>query len=361
MKIAIYGAQGYALGFYDAYVNIYSEQEIRCFLVSSIQNNPKTLRDLPVVEIEDFFKGMSETEKEDVKIFIATPENVQDEIENTLLQYGFNNFEKIDSEMWTEYMNKYSEKNKSFQPISKFEKGNKSTSIHIFMAKSHKDKPLKNTQSLPNYIYPIQVGTSNCDERIADICDNVGDNISVKNVNYCELTGLYWVWKNILCDNNSTTENDFYGLAQYRRKLILSDDDFLRLVNNDIDVVLPYPLLYEPNINTHHERYIKENDWKALLKAINELQPEYAEEFHAILDQKYLYNYNVILAKKSVLRDYCEWLFPILERTEELSVPKGCERADRYIGYMGESLETLYFQKNSDKLKIVHTGCKLFV
>ncbi len=55
----------------------------------------------------------------------------------------------------------------------------------------------------------------------------------------------------------------------------------------------------------------------------------------------------------------CEWLFPILERVEELSVPRGSERADRYIGYMGETLETLYFMANSNKLNIVHTECKL--
>ena len=135
----------------------------------------------------------------------------------------------------------------------------------------------------------------------------------------------------------------------------------LRLSGNDVDVVLPYPMPYEPNIHSHHERYLKKEDWDALLTALREIHPEYADHFPRVLEQRYFYNYNVILAKRSVLRDYCAWLFPVLERTEELSVPKGSERADRYIGYMGESLETLYFFKNADRLNIVHTECKLLV
>ncbi len=79
------------------------------------------------------------------------------------------------------------------------------------------------------------------------------------------------------------------------------------------------------------------------------------------MGQRYLYNYNVLLAKKEVLRDYCGWLFPILMRTEELSVPKGSARSDRYLGYMGETLETLYFMKNADRLHIVHQACRLRV
>ena len=142
--------------------------------------------------------------------------------------------------------------------------------------------------------------------------------------------------------------------------LRFTNDDLLRLTDNDVDVVLPYPMPYEPSIHAHHERYLKESDWKAMLTALKELSPEYYESFDEILEQRYLYNYNVILAKKPILREYCEWLFPILERTEELSVPKGKNRRDRYIGYMGETLETLYFIKNAERLNIVHTECKLY-
>ena len=69
---------------------------------------------------------------------------------------------------------------------------------------------------------------------------------------------------------------------------------------------------------------------------------------------------NMLIARKQVFDELCEWLFPILERVEELSIPKGDERSDRYIGYMAETLETLYFMKHKEVLNIVHTTCKMF-
>ena len=104
-------------------------------------------------------------------------------------------------------------------------------------------------------------------------------NISVKNVNYSELTALYWIWKNRL----NVFGNSYYGLSHYRRILELSEDDLLRLESNNVDVVLPYPMPYEPNIEEHHKRYLAEVDWEALLAALKELQPEYAKAFPSIL------------------------------------------------------------------------------
>lgn len=159
----------------------------------------------------------------------------------------------------------------------------------------------------------------------------------------------------------SENEEAYFGLFHYRRMLELSEDDILRLEDNDVDVVLPFPMPYEPNIEAHHKRYLKEDDWNALLRALQEIQPEYAGEFHKILGQQYLYHYNIMIAKKKELADYCKWLFPILECVEELSIPKGRERNDRYIGYMGETLATLYFMLNKKKLNIMHAGCRFLI
>ncbi|MBQ9277263.1 MAG: DUF4422 domain-containing protein [Lachnospiraceae bacterium] len=365
-NLVIFGAQGYALGTCKAIKTVYPDKHISCFLVSKVGGlNAEVLDGISVRELEPFSKSLSDEEKNKIEIIIATPENIQSEIEELLDGYGLTNHSRLTSAKWDELMSIFHSKLGLFKPLDRLEykqdkkDGFKEDSIRILMAKFYKDKVLNEKFDLPDYMIPIQVGAELTDIRVADVLDNQGDNISKKNVNYCETTALYWMWKNVL-EKDADNKTVYYGLAQYRRMFRFTDEDLLRISQNDVDVILPYPMPYEPDINAHHNRYLKENDWNAMFMALRELHPDYAEAFETLLKQQFMYNYNVILAKKEVLRDYCAWLFPVLERTEELSVPKGSERADRYIGYMAETLETLYFMYNRDKLKIVHTGCKLF-
>lgn len=368
MITIIYGAQGYALGTYEAIKTLYPEREIPFFMVSSLEGNPATLAGIPVKEIFEVAESFFDEEKKAIEILIATPENVQQEIEETLERYGFCNHSRLTSKLWGELMDAFYAKGGNYMPLVAYPaNGTKAAGLNIYYARFHKDKELTTKISRPGYMHAIQVGAANTDKRIAEITDDTGDNISAKNGNYCEITGLYWIWKNKLCGDDFDTlssncdESEYFGLAQYRRNFELTEEDLRRLFCNDIDVVLPYPLMYEPNINKHHERYLKDVDWEALLTALKEIHPEYADYFQKVLGQQYMYNYNVILAKVAVLRDYCQWLFPVLFRVEELSVPKGSERSDRYIGYMVETLETLYFLKNKNRLKIAHKECRMHV
>lgn len=354
MNLVIFGAQGYAFSTYEALKTINPTRPVSCFIVSSLGNNSGVLGGLPVVELQK----IPAEEKNNMEVLIATPESIQAQIEEILEEAGFRNHSRVDSERWSELMKLYQIKTGNLLPIEALPVGSTRPSVSIYVAKSHKDSPLKTEQAFLDYELPIQVGADNCDVVIADVTDNYGESISKKNVNYSELTGLYWIWRNKLSDTENEDDIEYYGLSQYRRKLSLTEDDLYRLVNNDVDVVLPYPLFYDPDANAHHKRWVKEADWKAVVDALNELKPDYADCLNKVMSQKYLYNYNIILAKKDVLKGYCEWLFPLLERIEELSEPKGSERADRYIGYIAETLETLYFMKHAEDLNIVHTGCR---
>lgn len=343
-QIVIFGAKSIALGACLAIKKLYPEYEVSGFMVSSLSGNESSLCGLPVKEIDCY-------EDKNIWILIATPEDIQDSIEGMLKDRGFHNIVCLDSGKESALMGKYFGSIGKFPPL-------KGKTVEIYMAKFYKDKPLKYDYQIPDWVYPIQVGAGLTGERISEITDNTGENISVKNVNYCELTALYWIWKNRLREDNGVP---YLGLFHYRRFLDITDDDLLYMEKENVDVVLPYPTVHEPDISEHHGRYLIESDWKAMLQALRELQPEYAQKFPNILKQPYLYNYNIIVAKRNILRDYCEWLFPVLERTEELSTPKGWERADRYIGYLGENLLTLYFLYHAEQWNIKHVGRKMLI
>ena len=361
MDLVIYGAQGMALGAYEAIRSLYPQRTIRCFLVTERGANAEFLSGVPVWELVPFAEGLSKEEKEKLEVLIATPENVMAQIENSLDEQGLFCHVRLTSLRWAELMSYHYALNKDYQPLSALPVGYNRADLHVFMAKFYKDKPLTSSYEVPEWIKPIQVGVALCNERVADILDCDGENISEKNGNYSELTALYWIWRNRLLQRSAGDEKEYYGLAHYRRILELSEDDILKLLDNDVDVILPYPMPYEPDIDEHHKRYLSDGDWEALLTAIKELHPEYAKVLPSVLKQKYLYNYNIIIARKNVLAEYCSWLFPVLERVELFSTPKGNERKDRYIGYMGETLETLYFMYNRSRLNIKHTGCRFLL
>lgn len=59
---------------------------------------------------------------------------------------------------------------------------------------------------------PLQVGTA-INSLLGYLRDDTGDNISALNGYYSELTGLYWIWKNVHNIN-------YVGTCHYRRFLI---------------------------------------------------------------------------------------------------------------------------------------------
>lgn len=81
---------------------------------------------------------------------------------------------------------------------------------------THKEGPVRDDD-----IYmPVQVGKSASTIDLGCQGDDVGDNISGKNKTYCELTGLYWAWKNL-------KDVDYIGLCHYRRYFDLSPKKYI--------------------------------------------------------------------------------------------------------------------------------------
>ena len=78
-------------------------------------------------------------------------------------------------------------------------------SIQIFVATGR-----KMDFAIPSYCVPVETGSSFRMQHLDGyIRDDSGENISAKNHEYCELTALYWGWKN--------SDADIKGLCHYRR------------------------------------------------------------------------------------------------------------------------------------------------
>ena len=69
---------------------------------------------------------------------------------------------------------------------------------------------------IPGGRTPIFVGGG--DNKQNFLRDNTDDNISRKNKNYCELTALYWIWKNDI-------KSKYVSIEHYRR-FFMSETSF---------------------------------------------------------------------------------------------------------------------------------------
>lgn len=203
----------------------------------------------------------------------------------------------------------------------------------------------------------IQVGTLTAPKRLPfPFHDDVEDNISNKNDTYCELTALYWAWKNI--------HSDIKGLCHYRRYLahhahalrqehnILTEEEIKTYLEKaDMLVVKQeYRTLefswYPSDHDLQHDRpyvYTK--------KAVAELCPEYLNDVKEFYRGNKISPLNIVIGKAQFFDAYCEWLFPLVFRIEELLRQDGGV-PPREIGFISERFLTIWLMHNHDKIKI---------
>ena len=350
----VFGARSVAIGAIRAIRECYSDCRIKGCVVSSLEGNPKELEGLKVEELKEFGRRLSDEEKQSVRFLIATPIYVHGEICETLKIFGFKDYICFDSDMEEELMHRFFNSKKLFSSVKdmEFDDG-EPVNAHVLSVRHNSDRRLRIHYENDPWVSDIQVGAANTDIRLCDTTDMTGDNISEKNPVYGELTGLYWMWKNMITADN---QDEYFGLYQYRRVLNLDADDLKRIEHSVIDAVLPYPMLHLPDIKEHHRRYTSDSEWKLLLKAVEERSPDYMSDYEKIFNGEYLYNYNLFVAKGRVVDELCSWMFPVFARFEELCRSEGVITANKHISYLSESMMTWFFMKNADSLKIAHTG-----
>jgi len=228
--------------------------------------------------------------------------------------------------------------------------------INIIVA-THKRYSMPND----NIYMPIHVGREGKDS-LGYQGDNTGDNISLKNPYFCELTGLYWAWKNI--------NADYIGLVHYRRHFsvtkklpkdinerinsVLERKEAEELLKN-IDIILPKKRNYFiENLFSHYEHTMYIEPLTETRNIIEENYPKYLVEFDKLHKRTSAHMFNMFIMKKELMDKYCEWLFSILFDLEKRIDPSQYDSFHaRYPGRISELLLDVWINTNKLKYKEV--------
>lgn len=228
--------------------------------------------------------------------------------------------------------------------------------ILIYMAFSEWDNSGNKVRQYAPWIQPIQVGCKVSGHRCGNIFDDTGDNISDYNHIFAEMTGAFWIWKNV--------ENTKYkGLCHYRRHFIITDEEITALEHNGIDVILTTPRYVPGGIKDMflEETPVKYEVYNRMLSALSEVSPEDRHSFEKYMSSCFYYPNNMVIARNEIYNDYCAWIFPILFRMRDIDLVTayGYMR-DRHIAYAAELLTSYYFVKNKEILQIAVTDYQFY-
>jgi len=219
-------------------------------------------------------------------------------------------------------------------------------------------------------LVPLQVGAALTSERFPGfLYDDSGDNISVKNRSYCELTGQYWAWKNV--------EADHYGFFHYRRYLYpdmlskrpyrieqeptaalldrLNYNEFAELISQ-YDMILPKRENMYISVREHYSgaAFHHEKDLAMAEQILITRYPEYTHAATEYLSGTNCYFGNIFIASREVFQNYCSWLYPILEEFDfHANISGYSHQEQRVNGYLAERLLGIYRTYRQDKLRIL--------
>ena len=201
---------------------------------------------------------------------------------------------------------------------------------------------------------PIHVGKALSKEEFGYTHDDTGANISDKNPVYCELTAVYWAWKNLTAD--------YIGLVHYgrlfagkqvkrhwvkdKRPYVLKQKE-LAPVMHTVDVILPKRRKYYiETLYSHYAHSHGEEQLKMTRQIIEELCPEYLDAFDIVMKRTWGNMFNMFIMKQEYFQQYCGWLFPILEELEQrIDTSEMSAFEKRYIGRISECLMNVWIEK----------------
>lgn len=194
---------------------------------------------------------------------------------------------------------------------------------------------------------PIQVGGA-AEAFPGCIRDDTGDNIADRNPSFCELTALYWIWKN--------ASDPYKGLVHYRRYFgrrrfssragdICRYDELVDMLER-CDILAAIPARY--HVNARDQLLMEcctRQTFDALEDVVGATDPDCLRDFRDFFSGNRAAQYNMMFCRGGLFDEYCAWLFPILfglEAVVDLSAADDYRR--RLFGFLSERLLNVWIR-----------------
>ena len=196
---------------------------------------------------------------------------------------------------------------------------------------------------------PLHVGAEG-KESIGFTGDNTGDHISEKNATFCELTGLYWAWKN--------PEADYIGLAHYRRHFggskkgapmerVLTGAQAARLLEGKDGLLPKKRQYYIETLYSHYAHTCHVEPLDLTGDILREKYPAYVPAFERLKERTGAHMFNMFILRRDHLDAYCTWLFDILfELERRVDASQYDSFHARFFGRVSELLLDVWLEQN---------------
>lgn len=167
--------------------------------------------------------------------------------------------------------------------------------------------------------------------------DDTGEHISDLNCYYGELTGLYWLWRNLDFDGN-------IGICHYRRffvdenRRLLGEADYERLLSEH-DVITSKAMYIDQPYRSYFGEAHNIHDLELEGEVIRELFLEDYPVFEQVMDGRKHYFGNLMVTSRKLFDAYCAWLFAIFAELGTRIDVSGYDAYHRRVfGFLSEQL-----------------------
>lgn len=209
---------------------------------------------------------------------------------------------------------------------------------------THKKFP---TPKDPVYV-PLHVGRAGAED-LGYVGDDTGVNISDKNCFYGELTGVYWVWKNI-------KTSDYVGVCHYRRYFCTEEGRILTGKEYE-EILSKYDIITSKKLKLNYsyfDGYASDYNIMDLIvtgEVIRQYYPDYYDTFERLVHGMGTYFGNMMVCSKAMYDAYCEWLFGIFEKAESKIDASGYDDYHKRVyGFISEFLLMVWTEVNGLKV-----------